>query len=544
MRARAGSLALVACALSGAWAAPARGPVLDTAAYARRQAGQLPRTSAAAPPAEQWADRLVAPLWLYAQDLAEGDELEAVESIDVDGAASVLYKVSVENRFADGAFIVHHLGNGSAKLSYDAVLPLEAQDWEALALAAERQAGLLRMGLKSSAAGRLVDVAGVLRAAWLHEVAAGRAPEAAWDELLADWSYFGFKQDGVETGPSIGARARAQSLRYLRRQASQLEPAGAAPAESRAAARALWLAAQKTCADTQFLLTGEQIDAAARAAYPGLVGVRAQSRVNTSRARWAWELLESMTREEVRPRRRSGEGLWAALDPYAAMNLADILEKLARTPRAARLQTPKPGAAARPLFEDVTERSGLGVRSADALDKVSVGAAFLDYDQDGRPDVFVRMGRKGGRLFRTLGGFRFKDVPDAAGLSLSGARAFAADYDNDGYPDLFVLGAYGGVNRLFHNERNRTFKDVTAKAGLVQSPELAVSAVWLDFDDDGLLDLYVVHAGRYVDGVTPSGPTSDNGLPNRLYRNKGDGTFEDVTAKAGVGDPHWGWAAA
>jgi hypothetical protein len=121
--------------------------------------------------------------------------------------------------------------------------------------------------------------------------------------------------------------------------------------------------------------------------------------------------------------------------------------------------------------------------------------------------------------------------------------AAAADYDNDGHVDLFVAGVR--QNQLLHNLGNGRFEDVTAKAGIA-SGEWAVAAGWLDYDNDGLLDLLVVNyvqwspaVNRYCGDQTRGiriycHPRFFQGLPNRLYRNRGDGTFEDVSARAGL----------
>ena len=121
--------------------------------------------------------------------------------------------------------------------------------------------------------------------------------------------------------------------------------------------------------------------------------------------------------------------------------------------------------------------------------------------------------------------------------------AAAADYDNDGHVDLFVAGVR--QNQLLHNRGDGRFEDVTARSGIA-SGEWAVAAAWFDYDNDGRLDLFVVNyvkwspeTNRYC-GDQARGvriychPRFFEGLPDRLYRNKGDGTFEDVSASAGI----------
>jgi hypothetical protein len=184
------------------------------------------------------------------------------------------------------------------------------------------------------------------------------------------------------------------------------------------------------------------------------------------------------------------------------------------------------------------------------------GVAFLDYDADGWPDLFFVNskpwpGRPGGptrcALYRNGRDGTFGDVTRAAGLGveLYGLGAAAADYDNDGWQDLYVT-ALGG-NRLFRNRGDGRFEDVTAKAG-VQGGGFGTSAMFFDFDKDGRLDLFVANYVSWsiekdlfctLDGRTKSycTPESYKGESVLLLRNRGDGTFEDVTRRAGLFDP-------
>ena len=189
------------------------------------------------------------------------------------------------------------------------------------------------------------------------------------------------------------------------------------------------------------------------------------------------------------------------------------------------------------------------------------GIAILDYDGDGRPDIFFTNGAEIpsleksspkflNRLYRNEGGMKFRDVTAEAGVGGSGYSmgAAAADFDNDGRADLFVA----GVNRniLYRNLGGGKFEDVTAKAG-IKSGEWSVAAGWFDYDRDGLLDLWVVHYAKWTPafdrfcGDQARGvriychPKYFEGLASSLYRNKGDGTFEDVTDRAGL-RPHAG----
>jgi hypothetical protein len=185
------------------------------------------------------------------------------------------------------------------------------------------------------------------------------------------------------------------------------------------------------------------------------------------------------------------------------------------------------------------------------------GIAVFDYDGDSRPDVFFTNGAElpslekanpkyRNRLFRNEGNMKFRDVTDEAGVAGAGYSmgAAAADFDNDGRADLFVA----GVNRnlLYRNLGGGKFEDVTVKSG-IRSGEWALAAGWFDYDRDGKLDLWVVHYAKWTPaydrfcGDQARGiriychPKYFEGLASTLYRNKGDGTFEDVTARAGIG---------
>jgi enediyne biosynthesis protein E4 len=184
------------------------------------------------------------------------------------------------------------------------------------------------------------------------------------------------------------------------------------------------------------------------------------------------------------------------------------------------------------------------------------GIAVLDYDGDGRPDIYFTNGaaipsleksapKYWNRLFRNEGNLKFRDVTAEAGVAGAGYSmgAAGADYDNDGRTDLFVAGV--NRNSLFHNLGNGKFEDVTEKAGIT-SGEWAVAAGWFDFDRDGKLDLWVVHYSKWSTsydrycGDASRGiriychPKYFEGLASTLYRNRGDGTFEDVSARAGI----------
>jgi hypothetical protein len=214
-------------------------------------------------------------------------------------------------------------------------------------------------------------------------------------------------------------------------------------------------------------------------------------------------------------------------------------------------------------FRDVTQLAGIKfTHNTGAFGKkflpetMGPGVAFIDYDNDGWPDVFLVNGmdwpghvqkHTTPKLYHNNQDGTFTDVTRKAGLDVEmfGMGVAVGDYDNDGYDDLFVT-AYG-QNHLFHNNGNGTFTDVTQKAGLQGPKEFSTSAAWVDYDKDGHLDLIV---GNYVqwtpetdlyctlDGKSKSycTPESYKGTAVRLWHNRGNGTFEDVTQKAGLGD--------
>ena len=192
------------------------------------------------------------------------------------------------------------------------------------------------------------------------------------------------------------------------------------------------------------------------------------------------------------------------------------------------------------------------------VESSGAGAAFLDYDQDGYIDLYVCNGTwlKGlssgekpaelphNHLYRNLGNGTFEDVTKKAGVGgpWYSMGVTVGDYNNDGYPDLYVSNY--GTNVLYKNNGNGTFTDVTSRAGVGgKETDFNTGAVWLDYDNDGFLDLYV---GKYLnfdpnykyyyapDGFP--GPMAYDAEPDVLYHNNGNGTFEDVTKKMGIND--------
>jgi hypothetical protein len=213
---------------------------------------------------------------------------------------------------------------------------------------------------------------------------------------------------------------------------------------------------------------------------------------------------------------------------------------------------------------DVTSASGLAFRhnnggyGATLLpETLGSGCAFLDYDRDGWQDVLLVNGmdwpghkreRSTLRLYRNNRNGTFTDVTRAAGLDveLYGMGVAVGDYDNDGFPDLFITCV--GQNRLFHNTGKGRFTDVTRTSGLDGRAAFSTSALWFDFDRDGLLDLFVCNYVKWSaehdvfcssDGKTKSycTPEAYRGDTCWLFRNRGGGKFEDVTATSGIFDP-------
>ncbi len=181
------------------------------------------------------------------------------------------------------------------------------------------------------------------------------------------------------------------------------------------------------------------------------------------------------------------------------------------------------------------------------------GVCAADVDGDGRPDLFFVNQLGNSELWRNLGGGRFENATDAAGLrtdDIIGVTCSFGDIDNDGRPDLFLTTVRYG-NRLYHNEGGGKFKDITASAGVGYVGHSS-GALFFDYDGDGLLDLLVANIGRYTTEEKGAGgyyvglPDAFHGhiYPERseaslLYHNLGGGRFKDVTAEAGFRDVSW-----
>ncbi|MGZ8848112.1 MAG: FG-GAP repeat domain-containing protein, partial [Pyrinomonadaceae bacterium] len=241
------------------------------------------------------------------------------------------------------------------------------------------------------------------------------------------------------------------------------------------------------------------------------------------------------------------------------------------------------------IFEDATDKTALanfkhraGTSAKDYIfDVPSGGVAIFDYDGDGLPDIYLVNGStltalQGGEksprsaLYRNLGNWKFEDVTDKAGVANErwGMGAAAGDYDNDGRSDLYVTNF--GVSRLYHNNGDGTFTDVAEKLGVARKG-WSTGATWGDYDADGRLDLFVPgyveidlnnlprspaeatkpgsvgqNFCQFRGAPVMCGPRGLTGESDTLYHQKGDGTFEDVSAKAGVNDPqkYYGFASA
>ena len=218
-------------------------------------------------------------------------------------------------------------------------------------------------------------------------------------------------------------------------------------------------------------------------------------------------------------------------------------------------------------FKDIAEQVGVRFTTENCPtpekhqpETMPAGVALFDYDGDGFLDIYlingaempslVKTGPKYyNRLFHNNGNGAFTDVTAKAGVAGKGYGMGAAvgDYDNDGWPDLYLANVNG--NQLFHNNRDGTFTDVTVKAGVAGGvldggKMWSIAAGWFDYNNDGLLDLFVSNYCHWdpqhepacmgLNGRGYCHPNSFAPLPNTLYRNNGDGTFTDVSVETGI----------
>ncbi|HVO64772.1 MAG TPA: FG-GAP-like repeat-containing protein, partial [Terriglobales bacterium] len=205
--------------------------------------------------------------------------------------------------------------------------------------------------------------------------------------------------------------------------------------------------------------------------------------------------------------------------------------------------TLKPPPEVHVQFVDVSEKAGLGGShgASKALGSgLGPGACFVDYDSDGLPDLFLPDAGNGMALYHNLGKGRLDDVTINAGFNpkLKAASCTTGDYDNDGAADLVVgfTGTHGVL--LFHNEKNGTFKNVTAESGVKFVPDAQAGPVepgllFIDYDHDGDLDLYIT-ADTSLPMWSEQVPVAEARPLNRMWRNNGDGTFTDVTDAVGL----------
>ncbi|HEY7312617.1 MAG TPA: CRTAC1 family protein [Gemmataceae bacterium] len=183
-------------------------------------------------------------------------------------------------------------------------------------------------------------------------------------------------------------------------------------------------------------------------------------------------------------------------------------------------------------FTDVTEEAGL-------LDPVnSLCATWADYDNDGFLDLFVCCERQPNRLYHNRGDGTFEEVAHKAGLRWDGRAAKGAawiDYDNDGFPDLFISNSGEAPSQLYHNNGDGTFTDVTAQMGIT-GPTVGFSCWAWDYNNDGWLDLFVTSYDRSLEDVVKGLQGRPHGRrdTNKLYRNLGGKGFQDVTEEAGL----------
>src|SRR5438093_659710 len=283
--------------------------------------------------------------------------------------------------------------------------------------------------------------------------------------------------------------------------------------------------------------------------------------------------LSGSRRDFLRQLGRLGSVVPASL-LLTGLHDATALQRSPASPASRKPQS-SPGHAARFSFTDISARAGLGgainvfggvTHKRLLLEETGCGVALFDYDNDGWLDIFMVNGTRfegisaqhqpANFLFHNNRDGSFTDVTEKTGLIRSGwgQGCCVGDYDNDGYDDLVVT--YWGAIVLYHNNGDGTVTGVTQKAGLVQNgpaPRWNTGCCFVDYDRDGHLDLFVANYVNFDPRVAPQpgenqycryyglsvgcGPQGMSGGTNILYRNRGDGTFEDVSERSGVSVP-------
>jgi hypothetical protein len=269
--------------------------------------------------------------------------------------------------------------------------------------------------------------------------------------------------------------------------------------------------------------------------------------------------LFSLTRRQFLARVAPASAGVGVLGALMAVRQAGVLNALA--------QPTSPAKKSYPMFQlrDISQQAGVHVTHHKVLldpklDNImpwmsSVGAATAaaDYNNDGLIDIFVSSSGRNTpcHLFRNNGNGTFTDVAEAAGVAHLNEKggvmdAVWGDFDNDGWPDLYVV-KWSAPNRLFRNNRNGTFTDVTESSG-TGAVSNGNAAIWFDYNGDGLLDLYIGNYFRPEDDLWHLHTTvimqddfekARNAGPNILFRNNGDGTFTNVAPELGVDDTGW-----
>jgi hypothetical protein len=251
--------------------------------------------------------------------------------------------------------------------------------------------------------------------------------------------------------------------------------------------------------------------------------------------------------------------------PQPASSKPPTIAKVALTPSAKPAPLSRGSSNPQPpafTFRDVTADTQITFQHTDGhsgrfyvVEAAASGLATFDYDRDGLMDIYFLSGvplpgtgpeapRGGNALYRNLGGLRFEDVTAQAGVGQAGygLGVAAADYDNDGDQDLYVSNF--GTNVFYRNNGDGTFTDVAASAGVTDGDQFGAGVCFLDIENDGDLDLYVANYTKlslepkepkqFLGFAAYDGPLDHIPIPHSLYRNRGDGTFEDISEESGI----------